>query len=279
MMMHKGHRSKMFLWMLEEFEYILFGLHADDQDGLMVLGHKLLLLMHSRCCRKRRGGRASFCPAVLSLDHLPACSRDTLEHAVHSSKDGVALECLAWAVYDNQLAPEKSLSLSGFESYGQVLQCLVAKAFKGIQMHCLVHTSVVFKLIERLKSVVIVLQKSLQTESSWIEEYPMTRDVREEFAGGDHVAGREKPLDLDADMLKWMKEHQCSYTDAQLDFWLLLRPLTDGGEDWSRHLVHRLLSLWHWASALDLPVCPPALSSLNVGYWLCDDCMEDDRQQ
>ena len=157
---------------------ILHGLHADDWDGLMVLGHELLLLACSRCCKKRGGSWASCHPGTLSLDHLPACSRDTLECAVCSSKDTVALEHLAWAVYDNQLRPGKSLFLSGFEGYGQVLQHLVDKAFKGLQTHCLVHTSAVFKPVERVKLVVTVPCKSPQTE-----KYPMTRDVREDFTG------------------------------------------------------------------------------------------------
>ena len=203
-------------------------------------------------------------PGTLSLDHLPACSRDTLEHAVHSTKDTIALDCLAWAIYDNQLGPGKSPSLSSFESYGQVLQCLVDKAFRGLQVHCPAHTSTMFKPVERVKSVVTVPQKSL-----WTEKYPMTRDVWEEFAGGDQMArGWEELLDPEVDALKWMKEHQHSYTDAQLDFWLLLLPLTDGGEESSRHLMYRLLSVWHLASALDPPVCPPAPSLLNIGHWL-----------
>ena len=110
---HEGHRPKMFLWMLEEYVYIMVQLCKDDQDGLVVLGHKLLLLAHSSCCRKRGGGRTPCHPATLSLDHLQACSRDTLEHAVHSTKDTVALDCLAWAVYDNLLGPGRSLSPSG----------------------------------------------------------------------------------------------------------------------------------------------------------------------
>ena len=138
----------------------------------MVLGHKLLLLAHSRCCRKRGGGRAPRHPSMLSLDHLPACSRDTLEHAVHSTKDTTALECLVWAIYDNQLGPGKSPSLSGYESYRQVLQHLVDKMFKGLQACCLVHTSAIFKPEERMKSVVTVPWKS-----QWTEKFPMTRDV------------------------------------------------------------------------------------------------------
>ena len=40
----------------------------------------------------------------------------------------------------------------------------------------------------------------------------------------------------------------------------------------------RLLSVWHWASALDPLICPPAPSSLNIGHWLWDDCEVDERQ-
>ena len=190
-------------------------------------GHKLLLLTYNRCCRKRGGTRAPCCPGMQSLDHLSACARDTLECAVCSTKDTIALECLAWAIYDNQLGPWKSPSLSGFESYRQVLQHLVDKVFRGLQACCLACTSAVFKPVERVKLVVTVLQKAPQTE-----KYPMTRDEWEEFAGGDQVArGWEQLLDPGTDALKWMKEYQCSYTDAQLDFWLLLRPLTDGGEE------------------------------------------------
>ena len=116
--------------------YILGQLHKDDRDGLMVLGHELLLLVCSRCCSKRGGGRGSCCPSALSLNHLPACSTDTLEHAIHTSKDTISLECLAWVVYDNLLAPGKSPSLSGYESYGQVLQCLVDNTFRGLHLHC-----------------------------------------------------------------------------------------------------------------------------------------------
>ena len=130
--MHKGHRPKMFLWMLEEYMYILSRLCADDQDGQMVLEHELLLLACSRCYIKRGGGRGSCHAGTLSLDHLPSCARDTLECAVCSIKDTISLEHLAWAVYDNQLGLGKSPSLSSFESYGQVLQNLVDKAFRGL---------------------------------------------------------------------------------------------------------------------------------------------------
>ena len=155
----EGHRPKMFLWMLEEYVYILGLLCEDNRDGCMVLGNKLLLLVHSRCCSKRDEAEDDAAP-TLSIDLLPACSTDTLEHAVHMSMDTTSLECMAWAVYNNLLAPKKSLSLSGYESYGQVLQCLVNNAYRRLHMHCLMHTSALFKPEGRLKSVVMVPWKS-----------------------------------------------------------------------------------------------------------------------
>ena len=67
-----------------------------------------------------------------------------------------SLGALGVAVYDNQLEPGKSLSLSGYESYRQVLQCLLDKAFRGLQVHSPEHTSAIFKTEERMKSVVTV---------------------------------------------------------------------------------------------------------------------------
>ena len=61
----EGHRPKMFLWMLEEYVYILGWLREDNRDGCVVLGHELLLLVCSRCCSKRGGGRGSCCPLTL----------------------------------------------------------------------------------------------------------------------------------------------------------------------------------------------------------------------
>ena len=78
--------------------------------------------------------------------------------------------------------------------------------------------------------------------------------------------------------MKWMKEHQRSYRDVQLEFWLLLRPLTDGGEEHTRQLACRLLSVWHWSSAVDPPTYPPMPTSMDIGYWLCKSNNKDERQ-
>ena len=232
--------------------------------------------VHSRCCRKRGGGRAPCHLGTLSLDHLPACSRDTLEHAVCSTKDTIALEHLVWAIYDNQLGPGKSLSLSGYESYRQVLQCLVDRAFWGLQACCPAHTHLGHVQTSRKSEVGSHCAAEV---AAGLRSIPWLGMCRQEFAGGDQVArGWGEPLDPEVDALKWMKEHQHSYMDTQLDFWLLLWPLTDGGEELSWHLACRLLSVWHWVSALDPPICPPAPSSLNIGHWLWDDPKVDEKQ-
>ena len=119
----------------------------------------------------------------------------------------------------------------------------------------------------------------------------MTRDVRQEFRGSysaykekQDMAGRDQSyasshvVDPNTHGMKWMKERQCSYQDFQLEFWLLLRPLTDGSEERTRQLAHRLLSVWHWSSAVEPPTYPPAPTSLDIGYWLRRTRKNNNRQ-
>ena len=117
----------------------------------------------------------------------------------------------------------------------------------------------------------------------------MTWDVREESMGSysafkekQDIAGRDQsyaPMcPVDTQGMKWMKERQRSYRDVQLEFWLLLRPLTDGGEESTRQLACRLLSVWHWSSAVDPPTYPPVPTSMNIGHWLRESDDEDERQ-
>ena len=42
----------------------------------------------------------------------------------------------------------------------------------------------------------------------------------------------------------------------------------DRGEESTRQLARRLLSVWHWSSAVDPPTYPPTPTSMNIGYWL-----------
>ena len=67
-MLCEGHRPKMFLWMIEEYVYVLSQLHVDDLNGQMVLGHELLLLTCSRCCRKRGGGHGPCHTGIQPMD-------------------------------------------------------------------------------------------------------------------------------------------------------------------------------------------------------------------
>ena len=85
-----------------------------------------------------------------------------------------------------------------------------------------------------------------------------------------------RPVDPNTQGMKWMKLRQRSYRDIQLEFWLLLRPLTDGSEEHTRQLAHRLLSVWHWSLAVDPPTYPPAPTSMNIGYWLRETRKKDD---
>ena len=135
--LHEGHQPKMFLWM------ILSHLRVNDCDGLLVLGHELLLLACSRCCRKRGGGWGSHRTGPTPLDRLPTCTVKTLECAVRAT-DTIQLERLAWDVFDNVMGPGKTPQLSRFETYGQILRRLVDKAYKGLQMHCPACTSASF---------------------------------------------------------------------------------------------------------------------------------------
>ena len=128
------------------FTYWASWLCTDDRDGLMVLGHKLLLLACTADAVEREEEAEDHAtPLSLALDYLPVCSTDTLEHAIPTPKDTISLKHLVWAVYDNLLVPGKSPSLSGYESYGQVLQHLLDNVFRGLHVRCLACTSALFK--------------------------------------------------------------------------------------------------------------------------------------
>ena len=129
----------MFLWMVEEFAFILCHLHKDDRDGALVLGHELLLLAHSHCHWKK----GSQCAGTTPLDRLPACPFKTLEHAM-LVPDTIQLEHLAWAVFDNIMGPGETPPLSRFETYNQIIRCLASKTYKGVHTCCPAHTSTSF---------------------------------------------------------------------------------------------------------------------------------------
>ena len=280
--LREGHRPKMFLWMLEEFAFILCHLRKDDQDGAMVLGHELLLLARSRC-RRKRGSRR---PGATPLDKLPTCSYQTLERAM-SAPDTIQLERLAWAVYDNVMGPSETPPLCGFETYDQIIRRLASKAYKGVHTRCPARTSASFGA----EGTTDIVENPESRKDTRPPRYTMTRDVRQEFRGSysaykekQDIAGRDQSyasshaVDPNTHGMKWMKERQRSYRDIQLEFWLLLRPLTDGSEERTRQLARRLLSVWHWSSAVEPPTYPPAPTSLDIGYWLRRTRKNNNRQ-
>ena len=272
----------MFLWMIEEFAFILCHLPKDDRDGALVLGHELLLLVCSHCRSKRGSRRAGATP----LDRLHACSLQTLERAM-LVPDTIQLERLAWAVFDNIMGPGEVPPLSSFETYNQIVRRLARKAYKGVHMCCHACKSASFGTEGTSSN----MEGPESKKSTQPRHYTMTQDVREEFTGSystfkekQDIAGKDQsytpmcPVDPNTQGMKWMKECQCSYRDVQLEFWLLLRPLTDGDEEHTHQLARRLLSVWHWSSAVDPPMYPPAPTSMNIGCWLHESNNKDERQ-
>ena len=270
----------MFLWMIEEFAFILCHLPKDDRDGALVLGHKLLLLVHSHCRRKR----GSHCAGATPLDRLPTCSFQILERAM-LAPDTIQLEQLAWAVLDNIMGPGEAPPLSGFETYNQIVGRLARKTYKGIHTHCPARTSTSFGM----EGTTSNMEGPESKKGTRPRRYTMTQDAREEFAGSysafkekQDIAGKDQsyapmhPVDPNTQGMKWMKECQCSYRDVQLEFWLLLRPLTDGGEEHTCQLARRFLSVWHWASAVDPPMYPPVPTSMDIGCWLRESNDKDE---
>ena len=218
------------------------------------------------------------------LDQLPACTFETLEHAVLVT-DAIQLERLAWAVFDNIMGLGETPPLSGLETYNQIIRCLSGKIYKGLHTRCPACTSASFGT-EVAKARLGDPDSKKCTKP---RRYTMMQDVREEYAGSysalrekQSIAGRDQssasmpPVDPNSQGMKWMKECQHSYRDVQLDFWLLLGPLMDGCEESTRQLACRLLSMWHWSSAVDPPTYPPAPTSMNIRYWLRESDEEDE---
>ena len=99
-----------------------------------------------------------------------------------------------------------------------------------------------------------------------------TLKEKQDIAGKDQSYTPTCLVDPNTQGMKWMKERQHSYRDVQLELWLLLRPLTDGGEESTHQLACRPLSVWHWSSAVD----PPMPTSMNIGHWLHKSDDEDE---
>ena len=188
--------------------------------------------------------------------------------------DTIQLERLAWAVFDNVMGPGETPSLCGFETYDQIIRRLASKAYKGVHMRCPARTSASFGA----EGTIEMVENPESKRDTRPPHYTMMRDVRQEFRGS-YSAYKEKqdiaernqsyasshPVNPNTHGMKWMKERQRSYRDNQLEFWLLLRPLTDRSKERTLQLACRLLSVWHWSSAVELPCTPRAYI---YGHWI-----------
>ena len=192
-----------------------------------------------------------------------------------SAPDTIQLNRSAWAVYNNVMGPSETPPLCGFETYDQIIRCLASKAYKGVHMHCPARTSASFGA----EGTTEIVENPESRKDNRPPRYTMTRDVRQEFRGS-YSAYKEKQdiaernqsyasshvVNPNTHGMKWMKERQRSYRDIQLEFWLLLRPLTDGSEERTHQLARRLLSVWHWSSAVEPPTYPPC--TYIYGHWI-----------
>ena len=164
----------------------------------------------------------------------------------------------------------KTPPLCGFETYDQIIRRLASKAYKGVHTRCPVQTSALFGAGEATE----IVENPESKKDTRPPRYTMTRDVRQEFRGSystykekQDIVGRNQSyasshgVDPNTHGMKWMKERQRSYRDIQLEFWLSLRPLTDRSMERTRQLARRLLSVWHWSSAVE----PPTYIS---GHWI-----------
>ena len=185
------------------------------------------------------------------------------------------------------MGPGETPPLCGFETYDQIIRRLASKAYKGVHTCCPARTSTSFGA----EGTTQIEENPESKKDTRPLRYTMTRDVRQEFRGSystykekQDIAEKNQSyasshaVNPNTHGMKWMKERQRSYRDIQLEFWLLLRPLTYGSEERTRQLAHRLLSVWHWSSAVEPPTYPPTPTSMGIGYWLRQTRKNNNRQ-
>ena len=79
----------------------------------------------------------------------------------------------------------------------------------------------------------------------------------DECAGEDESSAQVQPVDPNIHGMKWMKERQCSYRDHATRFLVAAEtPYRQCSEESSHQLARRLLSVWHWSSAVEPPTYP-----------------------
>ena len=159
--------------------------------------------------------------------------------------------------------------LTGPETYNQVTRHLASKVFRGVQVRCLTRTSAQFDEPSpaRVRSVVFAMPPSGAAKSSQAAD-AMDTSPRKEDQTLEGAVGGQIEEDPNTHPMAWMRDRQNSYSDEEIHFWPLLRPLTDGGGTNTRRLAWRLLSTWQWSAAIETAACPPAPSNMEIGHWL-----------
>ena len=253
---------------MEEFFHISHDLTEMDRDGRVVLCYELMIEAERRFRIKRGGGVGHRRPTSTTSNAIP-CPPDKLEDVAWNEPDSKTLERMVWSVYDGILSPGPTPKLTGPETYNQVTRRLASKVFRGVQVRCPMRTSAQFDEPSpvRVRSVVFAVPpsgaaKSLEAADA-MDTSPRKVDQTLEGAVGGQI--EEDP---NTHPMAWMRDRQNSYSDEEIHFWPLLRPLTDGGGTNTRRLARRLLSTWQWSATIETTACPPAPSNMEIGRWL-----------
>ena len=264
----EGHRPKVLLWIMEEFFHISHDLTEMDRDGRVVLCYELMIEAERHFRIKQGSGVGRCCPTSTTSNAIP-CPPDKLEDVAWNKPDSKTLERMVWSVYDGILSPGPTPKLTGPETYNQVTRRLASKVFRGVQVRCPTRTSAQFDEPSpvRVRSVVFAVPPSGAAKSSQAAD-AMDTSPRKEDQTLEGAVGGQIEEDPNTHPMAWMRDRQNSYSDGEIHFWPLLRPLTDGGGMNTRHLARRLLSTWQWSAAIETETCPPAPSNMEIGRWL-----------
>ena len=268
MVWRKGHRPKVLLWIMEEFFHISHDLTDMDHDGRVVLCYELMIEAEHRFRIKRGGGAGCSCPTSTTSNATPY-PPEKLEDVAWNKPDSKTLERLVWSVYDGILSPGPTPKLMGPESYNQVTRRLASKVFRGVQVRCPTCMSAQFDEPSpvRVRSVVFAVPPS-GVPKRWEAAEAMDTSPHKVDMTVEGAVGGQAEEDPNTHLMAWMRDRQNSYSDEEIHFWPLLRPLTDGGGTNTRHLARHLLCTWQWSAAIHTAACPPAPCNMEIGCWL-----------
>ena len=79
-------------------------------------------------------------------------------------------------------------------------------------------------------------------------------------------------VDLMWRIRRWLEQCENKTDEEEIEWWLLVHPLTDGSDVATRILACRLLAVWCWMVMTPRPLnCLSALTILNIGQFLDED--------